>query len=151
MRIRQLLRWQLSFSAAMLRSAPATGFQLRLVGLKSGRTLLALVPPRRYVTTSGYDSYDVPSGQPDRLNACTTHAEWLSALSSLTGDPLERAGGRIVPFRGSPEARIMVIGEAPGATEDAKGIPFCGRAGQLLDNILRAVDLDLERDVYITK
>ena len=76
-----------------------------------------------------------------------THDEFMAGLTALSGDPLESAGGRIVPFRGSPLARVMVIGEAPGATEDAQGVPFCGRAGKLLDDILRAVDFDLERDV----
>lgn len=58
-------------------------------------------------------------------------------------------GGRIVVFRGNPSARLMLIGEAPGAEEDKLGVPFVGRSGQLLDDILRAVDLDPDYDVYI--
>ena len=46
-----------------------------------------------------------------------------------------------VPGEGSPDARIMFIGEAPGADEDAQGRPFVGRAGQLLDKIIRACGL----------
>lgn len=49
---------------------------------------------------------------------------------------------------GSPKADIMVIGEAPGADEDAKGEPFVGRAGQLLTNILAAIQLPRD-DVFI--
>ncbi len=49
---------------------------------------------------------------------------------------------------GNPEADIVVIGEAPGADEDAQGEPFVGRAGQLLTKILEAVELQ-RSDVYI--
>jgi uracil-DNA glycosylase family 4 len=54
-----------------------------------------------------------------------------------------------VPGEGSPTARLMLIGEGPGATEDATGRPFVGQAGQLLTSILEAVELARE-DVYIT-
>ena len=51
--------------------------------------------------------------------------------------------------RGNPQAAIVFVGEAPGAEEDAKGLPFVGRAGQLLDKMIVAMGLDPERDVYI--
>ncbi len=53
-----------------------------------------------------------------------------------------------VPGEGNPNARIMFIGEAPGADEDAQGRPFVGRAGQLLDKIIVACGLK-RGDVYI--
>lgn len=43
----------------------------------------------------------------------------------------------------------MLIGEAPGAEEDRLGVPFVGRSGQLLDDVLRAVGLDPDVDVYV--
>jgi len=46
---------------------------------------------------------------------------------------------------GNPDADVMVIGEAPGADEDARGEPFVGRAGQLLDNMLKAIGLDRQQ------
>jgi DNA polymerase len=49
---------------------------------------------------------------------------------------------------GSPRARLVFIGEAPGRDEDLKGLPFVGRAGQLLDKMIAAIDLKRE-DVYI--
>lgn len=59
------------------------------------------------------------------------------------------AGRRNVVFGvGSPTARLMFIGEGPGAEEDARGEPFVGRAGQLLTAMLRAMRLNRE-DVYI--
>ncbi len=56
---------------------------------------------------------------------------------------------RVVVSRGNPRARLMVIGEGPGAQEDASGQPFVGRAGQLLDQMLASVALDSNRDAYI--
>lgn len=50
---------------------------------------------------------------------------------------------------GKPGAQIMFIGEAPGASEDKEGIPFCGQSGKLLNNILLSIALKRE-DVYIT-
>lgn len=50
--------------------------------------------------------------------------------------------------RGSQRARLMLIGEAPGAEEDRQGLPFVGRAGQLLDRIIAGVGLNME-DIYI--
>jgi DNA polymerase len=53
-----------------------------------------------------------------------------------------------VPGEGNPDARIMFIGEAPGADEDAQGRPFVGRAGQLLDRVIEACGLE-RSDVFI--
>ena len=55
----------------------------------------------------------------------------------------------MVVSRGNPAARLMVIGEGPGAQEDAQGLPFVGRAGQLLDQMLASVGLDSNQDAYI--
>ena len=52
-------------------------------------------------------------------------------------------------YDGSLEARVMFIGEAPGKDEDVQGLPFVGRAGQLLNKMLEAIDLKRD-EVYIT-
>ncbi len=51
--------------------------------------------------------------------------------------------------RGNPRAKVMIIGEGPGQNEDETGLPFVGKAGQLLEKILASVALDSEHDVYI--
>ena len=56
---------------------------------------------------------------------------------------------QVVFSDGNPEARLVVVGEAPGANEDRTGLPFVGQAGQLLDLMLASVDLSRERSVYI--
>lgn len=50
-----------------------------------------------------------------------------------------------VPGNGSSEAEILFIGEAPGFNEDQKGIPFCGAAGRLLDQLLASIDLSRDK------
>jgi uracil-DNA glycosylase family 4 len=54
-----------------------------------------------------------------------------------------------VPGEGNPKARLVLVGEGPGATEDATGRPFVGQAGQLLDSILEAIEVP-RKTVYIT-
>lgn len=51
--------------------------------------------------------------------------------------------------RGHLQAPIMIIGEAPGQNEDETGLPFVGKAGQLLDKILASVKLETDKDIYI--
>ncbi|MFM7085638.1 MAG: uracil-DNA glycosylase [Cyanobium sp.] len=62
---------------------------------------------------------------------------------------LAEGRSRVVVSRGNPQAPLLLIGEAPGAQEDAQGVPFVGRAGQLLDRMLASVGLDSELDAYI--
>ncbi len=56
---------------------------------------------------------------------------------------------RVVFADGNPQAKLMIIGEGPGQREDETGIPFVGRAGQLLDKILASVQIDRKQDTYI--
>ena len=51
---------------------------------------------------------------------------------------------------GNPQAEVMIVGEAPGRSEDEQGLPFVGRSGQLLDQYLRAIHLSREKNVFIT-
>ncbi len=50
---------------------------------------------------------------------------------------------------GNSQAKLMIIGEGPGQREDETGLPFVGRAGQLLDKILASVQIDRQQDTYI--
>jgi DNA polymerase len=55
----------------------------------------------------------------------------------------------VVVGRGNPNARLLLVGEAPGAEEEACGQPFVGRSGRLLEAMLTAAGLSSERDLYI--
>ena len=79
-----------------------------------------------------------------------TLEELFAEMQQMKDDPLANAGTNIVISRGNPQAKLLVIGEAPGPEENVKGKPFVGRAGQLLDKILQAAGFDPEKDVYIT-
>src|SRR5262245_41968230 len=74
----------------------------------------------------------------------------MRAIQNMKNDPLADAGTNIVISRGNPEAKLLLIGEAPGPQENIKGKPFVGPAGQLLDKVLQSADFDPEKDVYIT-
>src|SRR6202008_3238080 len=65
------------------------------------------------------------------------------AIAAFEGCPLrfDGAARQAVVYRGRVDAPLMVIGEGPGADEDAQGKPFVGRAGQLLDRMLAAAGL----------
>ncbi len=70
-------------------------------------------------------------------------------VSSCEKCALSRTRKNTVFARGNPVAKICFIGEAPGADEDEQGLPFVGKAGQLLDKMIAAMGLSPESDVYI--
>ena len=71
--------------------------------------------------------------------ACEDLTALAAAIAAFDGCPLKTQGARqAVVSRGPADAPLMIIGEAPGADEDAQGAPFVGRAGQLLDRMLKA-------------
>jgi DNA polymerase len=69
-------------------------------------------------------------------------------IGDCTRCALHKGRNKLVFGDGDPEARLMFVGEGPGADEDAQGIPFVGRAGQLLNNMISAMGLKREQ-VYI--
>ena len=81
-----------------------------------------------------------------------SRAEALRAIQFEIGDctrcALSAGRNKIVFADGDPNARLMFVGEGPGADEDAQGLPFVGRAGQLLNNMIAATGLKREQ-VYI--
>jgi len=78
-----------------------------------------------------------------------------AALAGFDACPLKKTATSLCYADGNPQARVMLIGEAPGRDEDIQGKPFVGRSGQLLDRMLAAVGLsrtaqDRESAVFIT-
>lgn len=73
-----------------------------------------------------------------------------AALGAFDLCELKKGARNLVFCDGVPGARVMIIGEAPGRDEDREGRPFVGRAGQLLDRMLAAIDLGRDSSVYIT-
>ena len=80
--------------------------------------------------------------------AASSLEELRAALEAFDGCPLKYTATNLVFADGNARAPLMILGEAPGAEEDASGKPFVGRAGQLLDKMLAAIGLD-RTSVYI--
>jgi len=107
------------------------------------------------------DTADTPRPRPAAGSAQTgtpvtridcTHMDWQAlqqAVTDCNACGLHRTRTRTVFGTGHQQADWMIIGEAPGAEEDRQGEPFVGRAGKLLDNMLKAIDLDRNK-AYIT-
>ena len=76
--------------------------------------------------------------------------ELAAAVHAFDGCALKRTATNTVFADGPAGARLMVIGEAPGAEEDRLGKPFVGRSGQLLDRMLAAIGFDRRENAYIT-
>jgi len=81
--------------------------------------------------------------------AATTLDALKEAIRQFEGLSLKATATNLVFADGNPEARLMLIGEAPGAEEDRRGLPFVGPAGQLLDRMLAAIGHD-RTNSYIT-
>jgi DNA polymerase len=81
---------------------------------------------------------------------CDSLAELKAALEAFEGSALKKLATNTVFADGTPDRRIMLIGEAPGREEDLAGLPFVGRAGKLLDKMLAAIGLDRMTNAYIT-
>jgi len=79
----------------------------------------------------------------------STLEELKEAIFRLDGCPLKETATNMVFGNGNPHARLMIIGEAPGAEEDKQGLPFVGASGHLLDLMLASIGLN-RSEVYIT-
>jgi DNA polymerase len=71
----------------------------------------------------------------------------VEALKCTSCEP-GQSRDRVVPGEGNPNTRLVFVGEAPGADEDAKGRPFVGRSGKLLEKIINAMGF-MRQDIYI--
>jgi DNA polymerase len=105
------------------------------------------VPPVNLISFNGLAPLPVAAIPPAEREAA------LRAIQEQIGDctrcPLAYAGRHKIVFGdGSPTARLMFVGEGPGADEDAQGLPFVGKAGQLLNNMIAAMGL-ARAEVYI--
>lgn len=80
--------------------------------------------------------------------ACASLTDVASHVAACTRCALHKTARHPVPGEGNPHAEVLCVGEAPGANEDEQGRPFVGEAGQLLNKILGAIQLQRE-DVFI--
>jgi len=96
-----------------------------------------------------------PSGEASLRSAveqageANTVAELRAALENFDGCALKKTAMNLVFTDGSPDARLMFVGEAPGAQEDRQGLPFVGPSGHLLDKMLDSIGIE-RADVLIS-
>ena len=138
--------YQAAQTAAMAKGADAASEVLTLPGFEKA----APPEPLRASTTGSLRSFVPPTAQ-----AATLHAHLprdLPSLQELIRDcrlcSLCKTRTQTVFADGKSTARLLLVGEAPGRDEDLQGLPFVGRAGQLLNKMLAAIQLD-RQDVYI--
>lgn len=129
-------------------SSPDTGTGLRPGAMSRGfgSTDRAHTPPARFATGAP-EAAELAARQ--LVSSVADMASLKAALEGFDGCALKATAKTTCVWRGAERARVMIIGEAPGRDEDLAGQPFVGRAGQLLDRMLAAIDLD-ETSVHIT-
>ncbi len=106
-------------------------------------------PPEAPPAPGGPASIPVAAGARETASAATDLESLKAAFEAFDGCALKETATNFVFADGAPDARLMFIGEAPGAEEDRQGVPFVGPAGRLLDRMLAAIGLD-RAEVYIT-
>ena len=110
----------------------------------------AAAPPRAETATTSAVAPAPPATRP--MPVVRSHEHALALVRADLGDctrcRLHSGRTNLVFGVGNAEARLMFVGEGPGADEDAQGVPFVGRAGQKLTDIIRAMGFERE-DVYI--
>ena len=129
-------------------SSPDTGTGLRPGAMSRGfgSNDRAHTPPARFATGAP-EAAELAARQ--LVSSVADMASLKAALEGFDGCALKATAKTTCVWRGAERARVMIIGEAPGRDEDLAGQPFVGRAGQLLDRMLAAIDLD-ETSVHIT-
>ncbi len=122
------------------RTAPdAAATRPGIAGVEAARAAVVIAPA------------DAPALPADRLQriAALEWTEFAADVAACTACGLCKTRNRPVPGVGDVRAKWLFVGEAPGAEEDAKGEPFVGQAGRLLDNMLAALGMKRGHNVYI--
>lgn len=117
-------------------------------------TLHALLETARgWVSSGEYRPRPLPDFQDDPEAAavapCNDLAGLYASIAACTRCRLCGTRTNTVPGTGPERPLVMVIGEGPGADEDAQGLPFVGKAGQLLDRMLSSIGLSRTTNAYI--
>jgi uracil-DNA glycosylase family 4 len=114
--------------------------------------------PVAAASAAAHDARIAAPTEPSTLTATRNVAQipatdWTALETTIRecrGCSLCKGRKQAVPGSGDRQARWLLVGEAPGADEDAAGLPFVGKAGKLLDAMLAALDLKRDQGVYLT-
>ena len=145
---RALLEWQLEMGVnETILDAPIDRYTLDLLPVKAAKkeTATPVIIPK-------VDPVAIAKEMADSANSL---AELKSSMGAFTYCELKHGARNLVFSDGNSNARVMIVGEAPGREEDQQGKPFIGRAGQMLDKMFAAISLDRaaqesRKSLYIT-
>ncbi len=143
---RALLEWQVELGATeAIGDAPVNRFELRQEAPGPARK----APARPRAASCAPDRPETAADDPVLVaRRMAAQAEDLESLAAAVAAfdlcDLKRGARNTVFADGNPQARVMIIGEAPGREEDLQGRPFVGRAGQLLDRMFAAIGMGRE-------
>ncbi len=141
---RALIEWQIELGATdAIGDAPVDRYALPDTAPKAKKPAAQVVPDKPV-------QVDPVAVAKDAAKNAASLDQLRAAMDVFQHCELKRGARQLVFADGTPGARVMIIGEAPGRDEDREGKPFVGRAGQLLDRMLAAIDLDRRETVYIT-
>ncbi|WP_170605919.1 uracil-DNA glycosylase [Ruegeria arenilitoris] len=142
---RALLEWQIELGVTeAIGDAPVDRYALPDTGPKSKK------PTAKPATPVKSESLDAALVAQQAATSAGTLSDLRAAMEAFDLCELKRGARQLVFADGTPCSPVMIIGEAPGRGEDREGKPFVGRAGQLLDRMLAAIDLNRTKNVYIT-
>jgi len=149
---RALLEWQMELGATeAIGEAPVNRYEVPAEAPKPAAPAVQAAPPAPAPQTA----FD-PVALAGEMAAGARDLDGLqAALAAYEHCDLKRGARSLVFADGNPQARVMLIGEAPGRDEDIQGKPFVGRAGQLLDRMLAAIGMGRDapeagKSVYIS-
>lgn len=148
-----ILDWHIELGAdEAIADSPTNRYDLTDRTTRPNRVGDAVSQPTQSSARSGIDPVEAARSA---AAAARNLQELQAALESFEHCDLKRGARNLVFADGVPDARVMIVGEAPGRDEDLQGKPFVGRAGQLLDRMLGAINLNRRADnranaVYIT-
>ena len=149
-RAKALLEWQLEMGVdEAILNTPLNRYELNTV-LKTSKSV-----QRSEAISSVLDEIDPVKVAKEAASNADNLEDLRDAIAAFEYCELKLGARNLVFSDGNPAAHVMIIGEAPGREEDKLGKPFVGRAGQLLDRMLAAIDLDRKSEipkecVYIT-
>lgn len=129
----------------LVREAPANSGQASKVGAAQIPPAATAAEPPTGSTATNALPVSVPADTPERQNKL---AEIAASAACCTHCKLAETRTQVVFGSGAIDARLVLVGEAPGANEDKQGLPFVGEAGKLLTKMLEAIGLKRE-EVYI--
>lgn len=151
-----LLEWQAELGATeAISETPVNRYDLPDTLAKPRPSASTETPRRKAPPLPPRIEAKDPATDAGRLAAgAATLPELQAAMASFDGCDLKKGARNLVFSDGHPTARVMIIGEAPGREEDARGVPFVGRAGQFLDRMFDAIGMgrtvDGAKGLYIT-